>query len=76
MRDFLKNPQGGVAAVLQRVKDLTAAAWVAVEAQVRSLALQSGLKGSKHCCSCGADAIPAMSVTVKKEKNLEACVAH
>ena len=35
----------GVPAVVQLVKNMTAAAWVAVEAWVQSLAWHSGLKG-------------------------------
>ena len=37
----------------ERVKDPTAASWVAMEVQVRSLAWLSGLR-IWHCCSCGA----------------------
>ena len=35
---------GGVPAVVQQVKNLTAVAWVAAETQVQSLAWHSGLK--------------------------------
>ena len=41
---FAKMEKTGVLTVVQQVKSLTAAAWVAVEAQVQSPAWHSGLK--------------------------------
>ena len=41
-----KKGHTGVPAVAQRVKNLTAMAWVTVEVQVRSLDQNSGLKDS------------------------------
>ena len=46
LESLVKSPSEGVPTVVQYIKNPTAVAQVAVEAQIQSLAQHSGLKGS------------------------------
>lgn len=46
------------------VKNLTAAAWVSVEARVRSQAQCSGFR-IRHCCRCGPDSSPGPGTSTR-----------
>ena len=70
--EYMDQKLGRVPVVAQRLKDLTAAAQVAVEAQVPPPAQYSGLR-IQHCCNCGLDAIlgPGASIchgSIQKKK--------
>ena len=61
----------GVPVVAQWVKNLTAAAQVAEEVQVQSLARLRGLKNPTSCHSCDLDTIPSPGTSIGRRCGLK-----